>query len=376
MSNNHPGFRALGLSLRPNSSGGIDGDILFMGGTGAPSGATYGGKTLATGQTGIAFREDWASLEDAVYVTKDGGTTWVSWQTLSDLSLAPTSDITVTAGGVATLTGAVHTIRGNAGGADDLDTISGMTDAEVSFLLTGAEAITYRDAAVGGGNISTQRDSSIVTATGDLVMAVLSGSVVRVIPLVIQAGQATASSTAVVTSSKIRLQQTTEPLAAAGTNYVAQYAAGAPLNDAGPFTQFVPSRTAQIVLGAGGAATVVYTIDGTSPRGDAQQEIISTAGGGAGTYQGTLAFATITNIASDFDPLGTTDLQVGVGFGLGEVCTNIDSVGVAGVLEAPVSVDVATGTVIPTTAPNGAVIYTVVYRVQPTITDAGHTHLS
>lgn len=182
------------------------------------------------------------------------------------------------------------------------------------------------------------------------------------------------SGTASTTSSKIRLQQTTEPLAAAGTNYVAQYAGGAAIDDAGPFQQFVPARTTQIILGAGGAATVVYTLDGTDPRGTALQEIISTAGGGAGTYQGTKAFATITNIASNIDPVGTTDLQVGVGFGLGEACTNIDYVGVAGILEAPVSVDVATGTVIPTTAPNGAVLYTVIYRVVPIITDAGHDH--
>jgi len=185
----------------------------------------------------------------------------------------------------------------------------------------------------------------------------------------------TASGTANVTSSKIRSQQSLGVLPAAGTNYIAQYGAGAAIDDAvGPFTRMVPPRTAQVVLGVGGAATVVYTIDGTDPNGDAIQDIITTGGAGAGTYQGDLAFTTITRFRSDFNPLGTTDFQTGDGFGLATVCTNIDAVGVDGVLEAPSTADPGSGTVVPTSVPNGARVFVVDYRVQPIIADAGHVH--
>ena len=102
------------------------------------------------------------STEDVFWHREAGA--WVKLSTLSDLLLPAVSDITIAAG-VATLTGAAHTIRGASGAADDLDTISGMTATELAILVTGAEAITYRDFSVGGGNISTVRDASIVTAT-------------------------------------------------------------------------------------------------------------------------------------------------------------------------------------------------------------------
>src|ERR1041385_8709945 len=55
------------------------------------------------------------------------------------------------------------------------------------------------------------------------------------------------------------------------TNYVAQIAAGAPVNSAGPFTAFSPTRVPQITLGAGGGA-VTYTLTGTDLSGAAQTE--------------------------------------------------------------------------------------------------------
>jgi hypothetical protein len=157
------------------------------------------------------------------------------------------------------------------------------------------------------------------------------------------------------------------PLAAAGTNYVAQYAGGAAIDDAvGPFARFVPQRTVRIVLGVGGANPVVYTIDGTDFAGNAIQDIITAAG--AGTYEGDIAFRTITRVRSNVDPVGTTDVRTGVGFGLGMAVTGIDGVGVDGALEAPTSTDTATGTVVPATAPDGAHTYHVVSRVV-------HSHL-
>jgi hypothetical protein len=285
----------------------------------------------------------------------------------------------VPAAATATLTGIGLYAMDDGAGAFNLDTLAGLDDGEWAFLTISniANPITIRDNSVGGGNIWTHRAQSLVLAAlADMVLVRRDGARYVVVASSIQAGQATGSGTAATTSSSIRLQQTTEPLAAAGTNYVAQYAGGAALNDAGPFTRFIPARTAQIVLGGGAPATVVYTIDGTDPDGAALQEVISSGGAGAGTYTGTRAFTTITNITSDIDPVGTTDLQTGAGFGLGAVCANIDGVGVAGVFEAPVSAHGPTGTVIPTTAPNGVIVYTVQYRVTPVITDGGHTHLA
>lgn len=296
--------------------------------------------------------------------------------TLLTLAVA---DITIVTGEV-TPVQTRSTIRGEGAAADDCDTIT-IADGQTVELVTGAEAITYRDFAVGAGNISTRANASIVTATGDVVRATRSGAVAYVEPVMIQAGvpsetpsaDDTASASASTTSSKIRDQQFLGALAAAGTNYIAQYAAGAPIDDAvGPFTRMVPPRTVQVVLGGGGANPVEYTIDGTNPKGDAIQDVISATG--AGTYQGDVAFTTITRVRSNIDPLGTTDFQTGAGFGLATVCSNIDAVGVDGVLEAPSTADAATGTVVPTSAPNGARLYTVDYRVLPIITDAGHVH--
>ncbi|MFA5895903.1 MAG: hypothetical protein WC985_03250 [Thermoplasmata archaeon] len=128
------------------------------------------------------------STEDVLWHREAGA--WVKVATLSDLLLPAVSDVTITdaAPGVATLTQAAHTIRGFGGAADNCDSLAGMTATEIAFLVTGAEAITYRDATVGAGNISTSGDTSLVTATGDVVLAFLSGTVVRVIPLVMAAG--------------------------------------------------------------------------------------------------------------------------------------------------------------------------------------------
>lgn len=180
-----------------------------------------------------------------------------------------------------------------------------------------------------------------------------------------------ASATPAITADKLKQQQQLIP-ETPGDNYVAQYAGGAAIDDAiGPFTRYVPSRTVQIVLGAGGVATN-YTIDGLDAAGAALQEVIPATG--AGTFQGARAFASITRVRSDVDPVGTTDVEVGDGFGLGLVASDIDLVGVDGVEETPVNQHAGTGTVVPTTVPNGVHLYTVQYRVLPTATQTAHDH--
>jgi hypothetical protein len=94
------------------------------------------------------------------------------------------------------------------------------------------------------------------------------------------------------------------------TNYIAQYAGGAALNDTtGPWTEFNPTRLPQIVLGAGGANPTVYTITGTGLDGRSITDTVTAAG--AGTYTASEPFQTITAFSSDVDPVGTTDLQAG-----------------------------------------------------------------
>ncbi len=157
--------------------------VELISGAGAPSGG-YGrdaGATLAY------FRTDASDATTALYLTANGGTTWTATATAGGLALDAATDITI-ATGVATLTGPVHTLRGEGAAADAVDRISGMADAEVAYLLASAEQITIRDASVGGGNIATDGDTSIVLETGDAAMAVRSGAVITVTPLALAAG--------------------------------------------------------------------------------------------------------------------------------------------------------------------------------------------
>jgi hypothetical protein len=153
-------------------------------------------------------------------------------------------------------------------------------------------------------------------------------------------------------------------LSAAGTNYVAQYAAGAALDDAvGPFVSpTYPFRTAQIVLGVGGAVSVDFTIDGIDAFGNVVSEVINAAG--AGTYQGEIAYSEITRFRSDIDPSGTTDLQVGDGFALSnpiDGALGVNHLAADEILEVPVSVDPDSGTVVPLTPPDGSVNFHIHY---------------
>ena len=113
---------------------------------------------------------------------------------------------------------------------------------------------------------------------------------------------------AAMTDSRSSLSQLM-PVSLTATNYVAQIAAGAAINSAGPFTAFSPTRVPQIVLGAGGANPVNYTITGTSVADGTTiiTQVITAAG--PGTYVSPTAFHTITSLTSDVNPAGTTDLQ-------------------------------------------------------------------
>lgn len=185
-----------------------------------------------------------------------------------------------------------------------------------------------------------------------------------------------ASGTAATTAAKIRQQVRLNDLAAPGTALHAQVVGGAGAIDVNSgFTQILPHRTVQVVASADVVACNV-TIDGTDLDGAAVQEVIPLAGG-VETVQGTLAFATITRLRTSIEPgpgTATIDLQTGNGFSIGARFSDADLLAVAQTVEAIVSSDGPTGTIVPTTAPDGSRDYTVRYRVQPTVTDGGHTH--
>lgn len=151
------------------------------------SGVSWSSSTVVATQTlRTIYRGEWARFQN-------NGPRWVltgyaTGSVIEDLDLPATTDITISAGGAATVTEAVHTVRGAGGLADNLDTISGLNDSGLAFFVCGAEAITVRDASVGAGNIATAGNASIVLATGDVVGAFRSGSVVSVWPVSMAAG--------------------------------------------------------------------------------------------------------------------------------------------------------------------------------------------
>lgn len=176
--------------------------------------------------------------------------------------------------------------------------------------------------------------------------------------------------TPVITVDKIR-QQEEHILSNVGTAIHAQFAAGAALNASSGFTNPGVPRCVQIARGGAGNVTV-YTVTGTDITGAALVETINS--NGASTVQGTRAFLTITAFSSDVDPGVTTDLQTGKGFGLAAPFSDLDRLAVDDTIEAAASSHATTGTVVPTTAPNGTRRFVIRYRVLPTATQAAHTH--
>jgi hypothetical protein len=163
--------------------------------------------------------------------------------------------------------------------------------------------------------------------------------------------------------------------AAPGVSLLAPIAAGAPLNNNGPFAVVRPARVARITLGVGGANPVVYTVTGFDVFGETITEQITATG--PGTYEGLKAFDTVQNVSSDVNPGGTTTIATGIGFSFGP-WTGLDSitddVGVDGVLENLDSFDEATATVVPSTVPDGMHVYTIRFTCVTATVQNAHTH--
>jgi hypothetical protein len=146
-------------------------------------------------------------------------------------------------------------------------------------------------------------------------------------------------------------------LPAAGVLMHAQDLGGAPLNLTADFTVPLPARSLVITRGAGGPASVDYTVTWTIQDGTEAVETIAVPVSGsaesAGCGQG------IVNVRTTVDPVSTSDFATGTGFALGVSFDETPTLSVNGIQEVVAGEDGYSGTIFPTTAPNGARAFTV-----------------
>ena len=140
-------------------------------------------------------------------------------------------------------------------------------------------------------------------------------------------------------------------LVAAGTTVHATDAGGAPLALVAGFTNPMPRRTLNIARSDAGPANVTYTVTIETPDGGSVDlPLIVAKNANAST---TIA-GKVTGISTTVDPVSTSAFTTGTGFNLGALFTGTPLLGVNGVAEALASSDSSSGTIVPTTAPDGA----------------------
>ncbi len=127
-------------------------EVLITSGQGAPSSVSMFGATM-----GLYLRENASAADAALYLTYDGST-WYEVQTTAaggsqaDLIFDAATELTI-ASGVVTAVQGYHDVDTESNAAsDDLDTISGLTDGELSILRpeSGARTVVIKH---GTGNI-------------------------------------------------------------------------------------------------------------------------------------------------------------------------------------------------------------------------------
>jgi hypothetical protein len=150
------------------------------------------------------------------------------------------------------------------------------------------------------------------------------------------------------------------------------------LNVNAAFSSFDPPRNVQIIVGAGGVATV-YTVTGTDYAGAPLTETINATG--AGTFNGNAIFHTVTSVASDVDPVGTTDVVVGERLGLpcgltiaGDIVELAVIAAGAATPEAVAAAHPLSGGFEPTSKCNGARNYRVRFKRDHNHIQAAHSH--
>ena len=188
---------------------------------------------------------------------------------------------------------------------------------------------------------------------------------------------ATGSGNAVVTTSNTdipRLFCAAKSLAAASVTVHAQDAGGGALNLTTAFTNPLPRRTLNIARSAAGPANVDYTCYYTMPDGTTGNTTITVASGG--NTSTTIAGAW-TRVTTTVDPVSTSNFTTGTGFCVGEIikAASTPVLSCNGVVENA-TVHQASGTIVPTTAPDGTKGFAVAYLSTHlhAAADAGHTH--
>jgi len=263
-----------------------------------------------------------------------------------------------------------HGVAGGLSGANYVTLQAQVTAGSVAYEWTETPEYATTGLTVPGGAVPGPHAATHIPGAGDALATGSTGSTFCIgndgrlsdarAPLAHAATHKTAGSPAdmltVAAASTSYVEEHT--LEAPGTNYHAAYAGGAAINDAiGPWTMPFPRRTVQI--DAAGVTAVSVTVTGTAPDGSIVTDIIACAG--IAIYQGVKAFEAITSVTSDVDPVTNITLQTGNGFGTVAPFAALQVLSADGVVEAAASNNPASGTVVPTSVPNGATIFSVRY---------------
>lgn len=284
-----------------------------------------------------------------------------------------------------------HLVEGPGGLGAEVADLRGDTEAAFEQLLAEAHGTTTQRTALGthlttddaGHTFWDSTLSKLYTWNGTAWVVTAAGGTVSGTTATNNSG--TAAVTAGTTVTGISLASYRSPKLAVlpptampvkGVAMHLQDPGGAALNLVAGFTLPLPRRNLEIIRSNAGPASVDYVVTGKAPDGTVISETISAAINA--TTAGLLAFDVIDSIVTSVDPVSTTDFKTGVGFGIGEAFTAASAVlSVDGVVESIVSQDIASGTIVPTTPPDGTKTFCVQYLTvshNHAITDAGHTH--
>ncbi len=368
-------------------------------------GAAAGALAIGDGAGDITVRQ----LSGAISLSATGVTALTGFLPTAG-SKQTISSGTLTLGGVP-----VALVEGEAGAADNLDTMAGMADGEIAFLYCydAAANITIRDNAVGGGNIYTPRAASIVLdVVQDGVVIQRQGTDYMVLAKMLQAGWGTttqapgtsdsgtasitmggstasgtasismggntASSTATVTENNPdpSMSMWMNPGAAGGVNLVPQKAVDFDESTWGNITQMNESpRNVQADFSGtwDGGNIEITGLDSTGA--DTTETITASAGS---VVQGTKGWHKVRRIRNlGTRTAGTVDVQDGdkIGVHVGSLTPgNLEAYELsAGGRDAGASI-ASSGLITFSTALNGARDYYVTFTLANAYTDAGHTH--
>ena len=164
-------------------------------------------------------------------------------------------------------------------------------------------------------------------------------------------------------------------LQAAGVTVHATDVGGAALNLIAAFTNPLPRRTLNIARSNAGPANVDYTCYYNDPLGVSHSVVLTVPKNNNAT---TLVAGEWTRITTAVDPVSTSIFTTGTGFCVGDVilAANTPVVSTNGVVAAPTTTDLPSGTIVPATVPDGAKEFVVHFLSghAHSLVDAGHVH--